>query len=105
MLHAYKISSKHWNVPFWGTKEQEESWTFPYCSKTVSMENRKLQITYFSHTNLLSHSVETRAPETVGFSCKPHMAHVRWKFPMYIYKAVVLVEGVRRSCAATLPLP
>lgn len=105
MLRAYKVSSEHWNIPSRGTKEQEEPWTFAYCFKTVSMENRKLQITYFNHTNLLFYSIEIRAPETLGFSCELHVARVRWKFPMYIYKAVVPVERVRRSCAAALPLP
>lgn len=69
------------------------------------MENGKLQIAYFNDTNLLFRLVETSALETVGISCKVHVAHVRWKFPMYIYKAVVPVQIVRSSWAAALPLP
>lgn len=85
-------------------KSRKNPGPFPTASRLLPWKIGNCK-SNFNHTNSLFLSIEARAPETTGFSREPHMAYVQWKFPMYIYKAVVPVERVRRSCAAALLLP
>lgn len=97
-LCAYKIPSKHWNTPSWGSKERMYSGPSPNTPRPFPW---KLEITYFNPQNLLFHSVENRAPEHAA-SCEPHVARVRWKFPLSVQKAVVSVgraeDAVQQHC-------